>query len=179
MLPAILSPAERILLSADHPSSAWAVRVLRRAARTFVKTLCPGGELSIVVTTDREIRKLNRQWRGKDEATDVLSFEQDPKLGLLGDVVISLDTARRQAREGGRPLSEELERLLAHGVLHLLGHDHQKPAEARKMAKAEAALLGQVGLVGEALAHPAEMTFKRVRPAASRGSGRRNAREAP
>lgn len=161
---------ERILLTADHPASAWAVRVLRRAARTFVQSVAPGGELSIVVTTDREIRKLNRQWRGKDKATDVLSFTQDPKTGLLGDVVISLDTARRQASEGGRPLSEELERLLAHGLLHLLGHDHEKPAEARRMAKAEVALLGQVGLVGEALAHPAELEFKR---------GRRVAPEAP
>lgn len=161
---------ERILLTADHPASAWSVRVLRRAARTFVQTLAPGGELSIVVTTDREIRQLNRQWRGKDKPTDVLSFPQDPKTGLLGDIVISLDTARRQAGEGGRPLSEELERLLAHGLLHLLGHDHETPDDAQRMAKAEVALLGQVGLVGEALAHPAEMEFKR---------GRRVARETP
>ena len=156
-------PTARILVTAEHPASAWPVRVLRKAARAFLEALAPGAELSIVVTTDRRIRKLNREWRGKDKATDVLSFEQDPKTGLLGDVVVSLDTARRQAREGGRPLSEELERLLAHGLLHLLGHDHEKPADARKMAQAEVELLGTVGLVGEALATPAELKFRRAR----------------
>lgn len=169
--------SETIYISAEHPKAAWPVRVVRRSARTFLQSLAPGSELSIVITTDRRIRKLNRDWRGKDQATDVLSFEQDPKAGVLGDIVISLDTARRQAKEGGRPVSDELSRLLAHGLLHLLGHDHEKPAEAKRMAKAEVALLGGIGLVGEALAHPAELDFKRARPTASRRSGRRVARE--
>jgi len=149
----------------EHAAGAWAVRVLRAAGRTFAAEV-GGGELSVLVVGDRAIRRLNRDWRRKDEATDVLSFEHPGAPGLLGDVVISLDTARRQAKEGGRPLSQQLARLLAHGVLHLAGHDHLKPDEARRMAAAEVKLLGTVGLVGEALDHPRELAVRRVRPGA-------------
>jgi probable rRNA maturation factor len=135
----------------EHPHGAAAARVLRAAARTFIDQLALAGEVSIVLVTDRRIRALNRKWRGKDKATDVLSFPQDHGSGAIGDVVISLDTAKRQARDGGWPLSAELRRLLAHGLLHCLGHDHQQPVDARKMAKAEEKLLGRHGMVGEAL----------------------------
>lgn len=155
-----------MLVRAEHPRGAYAARVLRRNARRFLGEVGPG-ELSVLVVSDRAIRSLNRTWRGKDQPTDVLSFEQDRSRGLLGDVVISLDTARRQAKEGPRPLSDELARLLAHGLLHLLGHDHEAAGDAKKMAKAEVALLGSVGLVGEALGHPKDLEFRRVR---SRGA---------
>lgn len=171
------SATERIYISTDHPQAAWAVRVVRRSARAFLDALAPGSELSVVVTTDEHIRQLNKQWRGKNTATDVLSFEQDPETGVLGDIVISLDTARRQAREGKRALSDEITRLMAHGLLHLMGHDHEEPNEARRMAQAEVELLGRVGLVGEALGHPSELTFKRTRLETARGNGRRVARE--
>ncbi len=102
------------------------------------------------------MRTLNRRWRAKDQPTDVLSFpasegqSRKPEAGsLLGDIVISLDTAARQARGGGWPLPAELRRLLAHGILHCLGHDHELPGEARKMARAERRLLGEEGLVGD------------------------------
>jgi probable rRNA maturation factor len=90
----------------------------------------PDLELSVLVTDDAEISSLNRDYRGKDGPTDVLSFSQmeGDDLGggeVLGDVVISLDTAVRQAKEYGCPLSAEMERLLVHGVLHLLGYDHE------------------------------------------------------
>jgi len=131
--------------------------VVRAAARDFIARLGLRGELSLTIVTDRRIRALNREWRGIDRPTDVLSFPQSEARGLrpeasaqLGDVVISLDTAKRQAREGGWPLSAELRRLLAHGLLHCLGHDHERPADARKMAKAEEKLLGRQGMVGEA-----------------------------
>ena len=106
-------------------------------------------ELSIVLTDDENIRNLNRDWRGKDRPTDVLSFPQDfperefsPNLTpegelnralegckncrLLGDIVISVETARRQAEEYGWPLEDELKRLVIHGFVHLLGFDHEK-----------------------------------------------------
>jgi probable rRNA maturation factor len=136
--------------------------MLRAAARDFIAKLAVEGEVSIALVTDRRIRALNRKWRGKDQATDVLSFPQAEARGLrpevpapeasgpIGDVVISLDTAKRQSREGGWPLSAELRRLLAHGLLHCLGHDHERPVDARKMAKAEEKLLGRQGMVGEA-----------------------------
>lgn len=168
---------ERLYISAEHPKAAWPVRVARRSARAFLNVLAPGCELSIVITTDEHIRELNKDWRGKDTATDVLSFEQDPKTGVLGDIVISLDTAQRQANEGSRPLSDELTRLLAHGLLHLMGHDHEEPDEARRMAQAEVELLGRVGLVGEALGHPSELAFKRTRLQTARGNGRQTAPE--
>jgi probable rRNA maturation factor len=153
----------------DHPAGAYAARVLRGLVPTMLASVRPG-ELSVLVTGDRAIRRLNREWRRKDKPTDVLSFEQPPQTGLLGDVVISLDTARRQAAEGGRPLSEELARLFAHGLLHLVGHDHHEPAEARRMARAEVELLGRVGLVGEALAHPEQLVFKRARTSPARAT---------
>ncbi len=146
----------------EHPRGAYAARVLRGLTKRFRPRL-PQGELSVLVVDDAAIRRLNRTWRGKDQATDVLSFEQDRRTGLLGDVVISLDTARRQALEGGRPLSQELARLLVHGLLHLAGHDHLESAEARRMARAEVQLLGTIGLVGEALDHPKDLVFQRAR----------------
>jgi probable rRNA maturation factor len=102
-------------------------------------------ELSILITGDEEIRSLNRNYRALDRSTDVLSFSQVEGEGpvsdrqLLGDVVISWETARRQASELGHPLPEELQRLLIHGVLHLLGFDHEIDEEAaRTMREMEA-----------------------------------------
>jgi probable rRNA maturation factor len=128
------------------PGARHAAAVLRAAARGWVRE-----ELSIALVSDREIRALNRRWRSKDRATDVLSFPLEEP-GALGDVVISLQTARRQAAEGGWPLAAELRRLLAHGILHCRGYDHDDPAAARRMAAAERRLLGRDGLVGSSLA---------------------------
>lgn len=99
-------------------------------------------ELSVLLTDDRRIQELNREHRHKDKPTDVLSFPLDEDEAspdsprLLGDVVISLDTADRQARGRGRPLVEEVRFLLAHGILHLIGHDHAEPEEKRVMVAA-------------------------------------------
>ena len=105
-----------------------------------------GETLSLSIVTDREMRRLNRDWRHQDQPTDVLSF---PLLeaGALGDVVISLPTARRQAREGGWPLRTELRRLLAHGIAHCRGHDHEDERGALRMARAEKKMLGAAGMV--------------------------------
>jgi probable rRNA maturation factor len=84
------------------------------------------GELAVVLARDVLVRRLNRTYRRKDVPTDVLSFEGAPNEGQLGDIVISVDTAARQAREQGRPLAQELDVLVLHGFLHLLGHDHEK-----------------------------------------------------
>jgi probable rRNA maturation factor len=136
----------QVALRVAAPGAAHAARVLRAAAREQLARLRLA-EVSLSLVTDREMRALNRKWRLKDAPTDVLSFPMAP----VGDVVISLDTARRQAREGGWPLAAELRRLLAHGLLHCLGHDHQRPAAARRMARAEERLLGREGMVGSLL----------------------------
>ena len=97
----------------------------------------PRAELSVLLTDDRGIHELNRDHRQRDKPTDVLAFPMDESVpdpaGILGDVVISLDTAERQARSRKRPLIEEVRFLLAHGVLHLIGYDHAEPAEKREM----------------------------------------------
>ncbi len=96
-------------------------------------------ELSILLCDDATMRALNRDYRGKDRPTDVLAFAiregQHGELAgeLLGDVVISLDTARRQASDGDRTIVAEVTFLLAHGLLHLLGYDHRDAAELRRM----------------------------------------------
>jgi len=118
----------RVLLACDLAAARPAARRLAAAARSYLRALGrEDAELSIAIVGDRRIRTLNREWRGKDAATDVLSFplSDPPGIGpLLGDVVISWHTAARRARAEGRSVAGELERYLAHGVLHLLGYYH-------------------------------------------------------
>ncbi len=93
-------------------------------------------EISVYLTDDYLIRELNKNYRGKDKATDVLSFIIDEYVGdyrLLGEIVISIDTARRQAKEMGHSLEDEIKRLLVHGFVHLLGYDHQLGEEEEKI----------------------------------------------
>lgn len=107
-------------------------------------------ELSIVLCDDAFIHPLNRDWRGKDRPTDVLSFAQregeeaDEDDPVLGDVVISLETAARQAEERGHPLGHELRVLLVHGICHLLGYDHEVDDEAEEMEALERDLLSEL-----------------------------------
>lgn len=123
-----------------------ASRVARNARRLLRALRLPDAELSVLLCSDAVIHALNRDWRGRDRPTDVLSFAQGEgegarPAGLLGDVVISVDTARRQAAERGETLGRETDRLLVHGLLHLLGYDHEvSPAEARRMQRRERAL---------------------------------------
>jgi probable rRNA maturation factor len=103
------------------------LRVVRAAAREILRSLrCRGDQISILLTSDREIRGLNRRYRSVDAATDVLSFPAGPgpRAGDLGDVVISVDSASRYARQAGWSLREEVQFLVVHGILHLLGYDH-------------------------------------------------------
>ena len=100
---------------------------------------CPEAEVGCLLVTDRRIRALNRRYRGEDFPTDVLAFPQGEgggppgHPGLLGDVVISVETAARQAARAGHSLEREAALLLIHGILHLLGHDHATAAERRRM----------------------------------------------
>ena len=97
----------------------WVDRLLDEAAPAR-----PPGALSVLFCGDRRMRSLNRLWRKKDRPTDVLSFPSG-EAGFLGDLVIDVTYAARQARARGHSLSRELQILLAHGLLHLLGHDHE------------------------------------------------------
>jgi probable rRNA maturation factor len=104
----------------------------------------PKAELSVLFAGDRIMRALNKQYRGKNDTTDVLSFSMregpfpDVRPEFLGDIVISVPVAEKQARAAGHSLNREIELLLVHGLLHLLGYDHERgPAEARRMRRKE------------------------------------------
>lgn len=136
-----------VLLTSRRRARGVRAAQVRADARRLLRTLRVEAELSIALIGDAEMRGLNARYRGKDRPTDVLSFALDatPVPGqpcLLGDVVISLDTARRQAATRGVPVADEVRVLLAHGVLHLLGYDHERsPAEARRMFAKQRALV--------------------------------------
>jgi rRNA maturation RNase YbeY len=140
-----------LVTTRDCRAPALAARLGRSGRRLLTALGRREAELSVVLVSDRLIRRLNREWRGKDRATDVLSFAQQEGGGpapaaLLGDVVISLATAKRQAKERGEPLAAEGERLLIHGLLHLLGYDHERSVtEARRMQRRERALAQALG----------------------------------
>ncbi len=153
------SEANQVTVQVAHAQGQALARPLASLGRTYMDRLeLKGCELSLSLVGDRAIRRLNRTWRKKDKATDVLSFpagelpKGTPGPRQLGDVVISLDTAKRQAKEYGRTLEAEVSRYLAHGLLHLLGHDHERGIqEARKMAALEEKLLGESGMVADAV----------------------------
>lgn len=126
---------------------------LRLARRVFRAANTGDLDVALTFVHDIEMRALNRAWRQKDRPTDVLSFsaqEGEPMPGheqVLGDLVISVDTARRQARELGHPLEVEVAVLVAHGLCHLAGLDHERGADsARVQAACEQALLAAAGI---------------------------------
>ena len=98
---------------------------LRSVLRGAARALDVSGEVALVITGDRAVRTLNARYRGKDRPTDVLSFPGPGGEAGLGDMVISVDSASRNARTYGRPLPQELDVLALHGFLHVLGYDHE------------------------------------------------------
>jgi probable rRNA maturation factor len=156
-------------IRSEHPRGRGLLPRLRVRLPALLAALGRAGQaVSLLLTDDRRIRTLNRRWRGIDRPTDVLSFPAHDPPGRgpeLGDVAISIDTAARRAGRAGRPLRDEVERYLVHGLLHLAGHDHHEPAEAAAMAAEEARLLGEVGLIAGA---PAPAARRRTRSGARR-----------
>ena len=110
----------------------------------------PGGHLTLAFTDDDHIQELNKEFAGVDHPTDVLSFpdgDTDLETGEIyyGDVVISIPYAERQAKEAGHPLRSELTLLIIHGILHLLGFNHEEEDERRKMWSVQDEILTQLG----------------------------------
>jgi probable rRNA maturation factor len=122
--------------------------VLEQAAdATLQRAEC---DLTLVIGSDNQLQELNRQYLGIDAPTDVLSFqadELDPETGrrYLGDVIISYPRAQAQAQAGGHATTAELQLLVVHGVLHLLGHDHSAPAEKEAMWALQSEILQRLG----------------------------------
>jgi probable rRNA maturation factor len=145
-----------ILLDPDlEPDSAAAMRKI--SAGSLARFLAQAqsavrlrGEVSVLLTTDRAIRRLNREYRGKDKATDVLSFpassllQSQEKEKIAGDLAISLDTARKQGAACGHSLEIEIKVLILHGLLHLAGYDHE--TDEGRMARRERRLRARLGL---------------------------------
>lgn len=150
-----------------------AVKSVRELCDKMLETLeLADAELSVLLVDDRRIHELNRVYREKDRPTDVLAFplDEEPVEGaprLLGDIVISLETALRQAESRKRDLFPEVRFLLAHGLLHLLGFDHGNPSDKRRMDLATQRL---VRAVSKNRPDPARATGHR--PAGRRGSRR-------
>jgi probable rRNA maturation factor len=148
----------RLALDIVIESPLWAsVPGVKPALRRAIKAALPEGqpkiveaELAIVLTDDATIRKLNRQWRGRDQPTNVLSFPSPgarrPDIGtpLLGDVVIAYETTAREAETQGLPLAHHLAHLAVHGYLHLLGYDHETEKEAETMERLEREILARL-----------------------------------
>jgi rRNA maturation RNase YbeY len=131
----------------------WSRYLATRARQVLGALDVRRAELSLSLVDDDEMRALNRRFRGKDRPTDVLSFPlHDAPVpadaASLGDVVISIDTAARAAAERRRPLAACLDELVVHGVLHLLGYDHEiSPAEERRMARRARAVRAAIGIL--------------------------------
>ncbi len=127
--------------------------LIERAANAALAHESAQGDLSVVLTGDDQLRELNRDYLGIDAPTDVLSFpvsETDPdsRSAYLGDILISVPRATQQAAAAGHPLESEVQLLVVHGVLHLLGHDHASHAGKSRMWAAQAAILDSIGLGG-------------------------------
>lgn len=142
-----------IELQADVDTAGLDAHALERLAARALEAegVAMPSELSVMLADDTTVHELNRTYRGTDAPTDVLSFSQaegddfaqpEGTAPHLGDVIISIDTARRQAAEYGVSLQDEVAHLLVHGVLHLLGYDHQEPEDAQAMRLQEDAILG-------------------------------------
>lgn len=149
-----------VLVDSEHWKNAGTAKaVVRRALKQAATALSTkSAELAIVLTDDAAMRRLNRNWRGVDAPTNVLSFatknpgnlhmrdrvsdELDKRLGKhLGDIVLAYETVKREARRGGKPFDHHLAHLAVHGFLHLLGYDHASSAQARRMETIERAVL--------------------------------------
>jgi len=149
------------------------------AARTLARFLTQAqsavrlrGEVGVLLTTDRAIRRLNRQFRGKDKATDVLSFPAEPlareREKLAGDLAISVETARNQGAACGHPLGVEIKVLMLHGLLHLAGYDHEtdEGRMARRERQLRAGLGLPLGLIERAVRAPGKATADPSTPVA-------------
>ncbi|WDL96342.1 rRNA maturation RNase YbeY [Alicyclobacillus sp. ALC3] len=131
---------------AEVTSGAFVARVLSAAA-TRINAV---GEVSVSFVDDEEIHELNKAYRDVDRSTDVLSFPMDEQLSvdspMLGDIVVSLPTAVRQAQEYGHSLAREVGFLLVHGFLHLNGYDHEEPSDEQTMFALQDEVLDGIGL---------------------------------
>ena len=128
-------------------------RALKRTMQSLLSAVDErDASISVTLVDDPAIQSINRDHRGKDKPTDVLSFPLEPwdvdgtQERMLGDIVISIDTARRQAADYDATLQNEIYRLLIHGLLHVMGHDHMEPEERAEMEAEERRLAAAIDM---------------------------------
>jgi probable rRNA maturation factor len=139
-----LTPSRRTS-APERSSRVPTARTLAQFLRAAQAAVRIAGHVTVLLTTDRRIRQLNRDFRGKDKATDVLSFPADPgPEKLAGDLAVSVPTARKQASACGHSLTIEIKILMLHGLLHLAGYDHE--SDTGEMARRERILRARLGL---------------------------------
>ncbi|MCK6417404.1 MAG: rRNA maturation RNase YbeY [Alphaproteobacteria bacterium] len=132
-----------IRISIARQSPLWPAYgpLIRRAVKSAHRLAKgPAGEVSILLADDTFIKDLNKTWRGKNKATNVLSFPQDTP-GILGDIVLAQETIAREAKAQRKSFAAHLTHLVIHGYLHLIGYDHENKADARKMEDLEIKIL--------------------------------------
>ncbi len=149
-----------------EPEAEAVIRRAIDAAAAAVEADVASAELAVMLTDDDGIRALNREWRGLDKPTNVLSFPalrpegarrpDDPPL-MLGDIAIAYETTRREADDEGKPFADHLSHLAVHGFLHLVGYDHETDAEAEVMENLERRILQRLG-IGDPYAHQERAT---------------------
>ncbi len=144
-------PSEEILRAlSERVLGAAANFLVREEKQPFPKTGAP--EVSLVFTSDAEIRGINAEWRSQDKPTNVLSFPAFPLTPgkmpgpMLGDIIFAQETLSREAGELGKSFDDHLTHLLVHGFLHLFGYDHMEDDEAEKMEGLETRILAELGL---------------------------------
>jgi probable rRNA maturation factor len=139
-----------VIASARWQQAPRAASVVRRAIATAMPARARGAELSVILTSDRAIRTLNRRWRGRDKPTNVLSFPSPPpRRGAprhLGDIVLAYETVAREARAENKRLDHHIAHLTLHGFLHLLGYDHESHRQAEAMEQRERRILARLGV---------------------------------
>lgn len=152
------TPSHEPLLAVDvvTQSALWAEGgiahdALANAARTAYAAAGVSGpaEVALALSDDAQVRRLNDQWRGKDKATDVLSFpdgEMDGETRSLGDIVLAFETVSRDAQEAGLQIGDHAIHLVIHGMLHLLGYDHDTEQDAAVMERLETGIMAGLGL---------------------------------
>jgi len=145
--PCVDIAVESELWSAE-PAAATTVRDAIATAAAAVRALpAASGEVSVVLTDDAAMQKLNREWRGLDKPTNVLSFPAAPGAAaptLLGDIVIAYETVAREAAAEGKLFADHVAHLAVHGFLHLLGYDHDSDARAEEMERLETRILARL-----------------------------------
>jgi probable rRNA maturation factor len=158
MAPSAL-PITEILITADcwqaEPEAEAVIERAIAAAAGFVTADVGDSELAVMLTDDTGIRTLNKNWRGIDKPTNVLSFPALQPSGprgptdpprMLGDIAIAYQTTRREADEEQKPFDHHLSHLVIHGFLHLIGYDHEKDRQAETMEELEREILSQLGI---------------------------------